>query len=74
MPKKISKANKGHKGQIKGQIHKSITFLEFFSLFWNHWDLIDWKMTLVKIPRLERPLKGQLIAESETCRVGCQLI
>ena len=26
---KLSKTTKGHKGQIKGQIHKIITFLEY---------------------------------------------
>ena len=59
---KNSKANKGHKGYIKGQINKSITIFYFFSPFWDHWDLIEWKMTLVQIPRPKRPLKDHLIA------------
>ena len=58
---KNSKTNKGHKGYIKGQINKSITFYNF-SPFWDHCDLMEWKMTLGQIPRPERPLKGHLIA------------
>ena len=41
-----------------------------FLPFWDHWDLTEWKMCLIWIPRPERPLEGRLIVELESCYCG----
>ena len=49
----------------------------FFIFFWpflDHWDLTDWKMSLVEISRPQRPTEVRLIVEFETCSRGSQFI
>ena len=59
--KRPKKAMKVIKAKSKAR-YTMVSHFHIFSPFWDHWDLMEWKMTLVQIPRPERPLKGHLIA------------